>query len=667
MEKMNFESKDIKAENIKKIEEIFPSCITEIKDQDGNLSKAIDFEALKQILSGDLAEGIERYEFTWPGKNESILEANRPIKKTLRPCKEESKNWDRTENLYIEGDNLDALKLLQESYLGKVKMIYIDPPYNTGSDFIYDDDFKEDRDDYVEDTDQVDDEGNRFFKNTETNGRFHSDWCSMIYPRLTLARNLLSEDGVIFISIDDNEQANLNLICDEVFGEKNKMGQITIETANGVFGTRASALNTKLVKVKDYVLCYSKSNKEKNFKPLYMPTNERFDTHYSIMLDEALTRKSFLNFLKENNYINKFFKKYDMSISLKDISKIMEIDDEFNKIIINDLADKIYQDVSFSLNVPDDINEKLSKGKIVKWKDYLIFKTNNGKGNIRQLIPFKDSLRMTDDYLPEYRKSVAIGDFWEGFDNDMKNVSKEGINLFDSPKPVRLIRQLIKWSNIKNNDMVLDFFSGSATTAHAVMELNSEDGGNRKFIMVQLPEETDEKSAAYKAGYKNICEIGKERIRRAGEKILEDNKDKDGIQNLDIGFRVLKVDSTNMKDVYYKPDEYNQGFLDEMVSNIKEDRTDLDLLFACLLEWGLPLTKSYGLEEIHGKKIHNYDRGALVACFEDNINEEIVKEIAKKEAEMVVFRDSSFKTSADKINVEEIFKELSPDTSIKIM
>lgn len=627
---MNFESKDIKVENIKKIEKIFPSCITEIKDKDGNLSKAIDFEALKQILSGNLAEGIERYEFTWPGKNESILEANRPIKKTLRPCKEESKNWDKTENLYIEGDNLDALKLLQESYLGKVKMIYIDPPYNTGSDFIYEDDFKEDRDEYVEDTDQVDEYGNRFFKNTETNGRFHSDWCSMIYPRLMLARNLLSDDGVIFISIDDNEQDNLKKVCDEIFGEDNFIANICRQAIKG--GSRADNIKT----VHDYVLIYAKSKNDMN---------------------------PFTGLEKE-----------DIEYPYEDGKGPYAIGRELNKWGAGSRREDS-PTMWFPISGPngEEVYPIRNDGSEGRWrwgKSKLLKAVEQGEVVFNQR---DNGTYIVYEKIRELKNNTTYFNTW--FENNyinakgseaIKKIFNTMMSIFDYSKPVELIYILCFMVNNKNA-IILDFFSGSATTAHAVMELNAEDGGNRKFIMMQLPEETDEKSAAYKAGYKNICEIGKERIRRAGEKILVDNKDKDGIQNLDIGFRVLKVDSTNMKDVYYKPDEYNQGFLDEMVSNIKEDRSDLDLLFACLLEWGLPLTKSYELEEIHGKKIHNYDRGALVACFEDNINEEIVKEIAKKEAEIVVFRDSSFKTSADKINVEEIFKELSPDTSIKIM
>lgn len=665
MEKMNFESKDIKAENIKKIEEIFPSCITEIKNQDGNLSKVIDFEALKQILSGNLAEGIERYEFTWPGKNESILEGNRPIKKTLRPCKEESKNWDRTENLYIEGDNLDALKLLQESYLGKVKMIYIDPPYNTGSDFIYDDDFKEDRDDYVEDTDQVDDEGNRLFKNTETNGRFHSDWCSMIYPRLMLARNLLSEAGVIFISIDDNELYNLKKCCDEIFNSSNFIGTLSVE--NNPKGRKNSAF---ISVSSEYCLIYAK-HKENTYFIENIPkkssdmkldedgkyvhgsgkrvlvgensfnnivTNKKSDKNYSVyyrQLDRKFELKQEEFGEEDTSLINEGFKKYYSFRNEKLVENTYTMS-RFNELI-RDGALEIANDKIYEKNFSDTVRVK---SQLVNRKYEAIVR---GKKEMY-------SMELTTTGAGTYLKQLF-------------NTNEV---IFSAPKNVGFLKLLISLFE-KDDFIVLDFFSGSATTADAVMQLNAEDGGNRKFIMVQLPEEIDEKSAAYKAGYKNICEIGKKRIRRAGEKILEDNKDKDGIQNLDIGFRVLKVDSTNMKDVYYKPDEYSQGFLDEMVSNIKEDRTDLDLLFACLLEWGLPLTKSYDLEEIHGKKIHNYDRGALVACFEENINEEIVKEIAKKEAEIVVFRDSSFNTSADKINVEEIFKELSPDTSIKIM
>ena len=594
-------------------------------------------------MSGNLAEGIERYEFTWPGKNESILETNRPIKKTLRPCKEESKNWDKTENLYIEGDNLDALKLLQESYLGKVKMIYIDPPYNTGSDFIYDDDFKEDRDEYVEDTDQVDDEGNRFFKNTETNGRFHSDWCSMIYPRLMLARNLLSEDGVIFISIDDNEQANLKKVCDEIFGELNFLGSLVWSKKR-----KGSFLSKKIISMTEYVIVYAKD--KSIFKGLY---GGKADTKESQPLIKRTNKISELT-IPENVIFTKLSDGiYKKGIYGSKINPIELLDD----VTVND--GKIVN--KFKIKAPFIWSQDMFYDQLEKGAKFVINTINF------QIRAYKIQDNSNFKGLSSFINGIKIKGTNEDSYEELEEIFKVK-KIFDYSKPKNFLKYLIVSSTFFDRDsIVLDFFSGSSTTAHAVMQLNFEDGGNRKFIMVQLPEETNEKSAAYKAGYKNICEIGKERIRRAGGKILEDNKDKDGIENLDIGFRVLKVDSTNMKDVYYKPDEYKQGFLDEMVSNIKEDRTDLDLLFACLLEWGLPLTKSYDLEEIHGKKIHNYDRGALVACFEENINEEIVKEIAKKEPEIVVFRDSSFNTSADKINVEEIFKELSPDTSIKIM
>jgi adenine-specific DNA-methyltransferase len=551
-EKMTPNSKEIAI-----LKEHFPSCFK----SDGTF----DIEKFKGFLSDKITVTDEGYELKFLGKNYARLLASVDTTTVITPNEEhnskpENKN---SENIYISGDNLDGLKHLLKSYSGQIKCIYIDPPYNTGTDgFVYNDNFDFTVDSLSEKLSISEEQAERILDLTKRGSASHSAWLMFMYPRLILARDLLSEDGVIFISIDDNEQANLKLICDDVFGEEHFIGQITVETANGVFGTRASGLNTTLVKVKDYVLSYTKSKKEKNFLPLYMPTNERFDTHYSIMIDENLNRSSFVDYLNKSDELKGYFEKYKMSVSLKNISKIMEIDKNFNDIIINRLSDKIYQDVAFSLNVPQDIEEKLSSGNLIEWKEYLIFKTRNGKGSIRQLIPFKKSLRNTDDYISEYRRAVAIGDLWEGFDNDMKNVSNEGISCFDTPKPVRLIKQLIKWCNIKKDDTVLDFFSGSATTAHAVMNLNAEDGGNRKFIMVQLPEIIEEGKPAYEAGYRTIDQIGMDRIIKAANKIKEENPDLEA----DLGFKhfILQEPTPNTLDKIeeFDPNE-NKLFADK--------------------------------------------------------------------------------------------------------
>ena len=539
------------------LKEHFPSCFK----NDGSF----DIERFKSFLSDKISITDEGYELKFLGKNYARLLASVDTTTVIKPNEEhnnkpENKN---SENIYISGDNLDGLKHLLKSYSGQIKCIYIDPPYNTGTDgFIYNDNFNFTPEDLSEKLSISEEHAERILDLTKRGSASHSAWLMFMYPRLVLARDLLTEDGVIFISIDDNECHNLKLICDDIFGEEHFIGQITVETANGVFGTRASGLNTTLVKVKDYVLSYTKTKKEKNFLPLYMPTNERFDPHYSIILDENLNRSSFVDYIKKSEQLSSYFKKYKMSISLNNISKIMHIDKDFNEIIINKLSSKIYQDVAFSLNVPQEIEYKLAAGEIVKWREYIIFKTCGGAGTIRQLIPFKDALKKTDDYIPEYRRAVAIGDLWEGFDNDMKNVSKEGIACFDTPKPVRLIKQLVKWCNIEHDDIVLDFFSGSATTAHAVMNLNAEDNGNRKFIMVQLPERIEKDKPAYEAGYRTIDQIGMDRIIRAANKIKEENPDTEA----DLGFKHYILEEPNLNTLdkieEFDPDE-NKMFADK--------------------------------------------------------------------------------------------------------
>ena len=611
MEKMRMESLNLTSQNVEKIEALFPNCITESKDENGQLKKSVNFKMLKQILSEDIVDGEEVYEFTWVGKKESIVEANKPIRKTLRPSPEESVDWENTENLYIEGDNLEVLKLLQESYLGKVKMIYIDPPYNTGNDFIYNDDFKVSNEEYAEESGEYDENGNRMFKNTDSNGRFHSDWCSMMYSRLLVAKNILREDGVIFISIDDNEVENLKKICDEVFGEGNFISQIAWRRTDNQpnIGNIAT--------VKEYILCYAKVYKNIQLGRIELSEKARKEYRYSD--EKGLFRRGILLHKTRGRHY------YDVTTKTGNIlcGPWMKTEKDF---------------------------KKLDEEGMIYW-------TSGG-----------DEQPYSKIYLDESKGQIP-NDFWgiEFGTNQRASLELEkifGDRLFDFSKSVLLLSNLLK-IGVRKNDLIMDFFSGSAATAHAIMQLNAEDGGNRKFIMVQVPEETEEKSEAYKAGYKNICEIGKERIRRAGNKI----KSKNQLLTLDLdtGFRVLKVDSSNMKDVYYSPSEITQDFLSSLESNIKEDRTDLDLLFGCLLEWGLPLSLPYKSIEIDGCVVHNYNDGDLIACFEENISENVMKEIAKLTPLRAVFRDSSFENSAEKINTSEIFKLLSPDTKIKVI
>lgn len=620
MDKLRMESLDLTSQNIDKVAALFPNCVTEMRDEDGRLKHGINFEMLKQMLSPDVVDGDECYEFTWVGKKASIVEANRPIRKTLRPCPEESKDWDTTENLYIEGDNLEVLKLLQEAYLGRVKMIYIDPPYNTGNDFIYADDFMRTQEEENEQMGMYDEGENRLFKNTDSNGRFHSDWCSMIYSRLMLARNLLADDGAVFISIDDNEQENLKKLCDEIFGAHNFVAQIIWEK---VHTRKNSAINFS--SSHEYVICYAKIRRNYSgdmvgFKRNLLP-RDNTDAYSNPDNDPKGPWKT--DPITAHNYYAA-----DYTITKP------------NGVVIRRPQDRYW---AYS---EESIKRMIAENAII-W----------GEG---------DSIPLAKRYLCDVQDGlVPVTLFSREFAGDTSQAKKQidGLfeeckGIFDYTKPVKLITRLLQIGS-SPEDIILDFFSGSATTAHAVMQLNAEDGGHRKFIMVQLPEPCDEKSEAYKAGYKNICEIGKERIRRAGEKIKEESPLT--TQDLDVGFRVLKLDDSNMKDVYYAADDYDQQNLMDMISNIKEDRTDLDLLFGCLLDWGLPLSMPYQSEQIDGCTVHTYNDGDLIACFDANVPESVVKEIAKRKPLRAVFRDSSFADSPSKINVFEIFKLYMPE------
>ena len=687
MDKMKFESPDLTAQNIDRIAALFPNCVTEMLDEEHSTpekkvyKRAVNFELLKQMLSPDVVDGDEAYEFTWVGKKAAIVEANKPIRKTLRPCVAESKDWDTTENLYIEGDNLEVLKLLQESYLGKVKMIYIDPPYNTGNDFIYADDFMRSQEEENAQMGMYDEDENRLFKNTDTNGRFHSDWCSMIYSRLLLARNLLTDDGVIFISIDDNEQENLKKCCDEVFGGQNFVAQLVWERAFSPKNDARFISNSH-----DYVLMYAKNITQ--FVIGRLPRTEEANARYS----------------NPDNDPRGVWMSSDISVKTYNAECDYPITAPSGRVI-EPPAGRCW-----SLSKKAFL-ERLQDNRIWFGPD------GNGVPRIKRFLTDLKHEGMAPTSIMFFKD---VGHSQEG----AQEVSKllDG-GFFSGPKPQRLMQRLLTLANLKTDSVVLDFFSGSASTAHAVMSKNAEDGGHRKFIMVQLPEKCDEASEAYKAGYKNICEIGKERIRRAGEKIKSEidvvhkddyaalvqsqqsndqkvmtgfdslkssgvltekgytytDKDTKDISRitysaenpndfyrfhpnaLDIGFRVLKLDDTNMKDVYYAPDDYDQGMLAELESNIKDDRTDLDLLFGCLIDWGLPLSLPYKSEQLGGCTVHTYNDGDLIACFDKNIPESVVKEIAQRKPLRAVFRDSGFASSPEKINVFEIFKLYMPE------
>ncbi len=675
MDKMRMESVDLTQQNVERIGALFPNCITETKDASGKPKKAINFALLKQMLSGDVIEGDEAYEFTWVGKKAAIVEANKPIRKTLRPCKEESVNWDSTENLYIEGDNLEVLKLLQESYLGKVKMIYIDPPYNTGNDFIYRDDFAMDSEAWKEESGEIDDDGNRLFKNTDTNGRFHSDWCSMIYSRLMLARNLLADDGVIFISIDDNEQETLSMICDEVYGRSNFVGCLILQTATD---NNPRQINTE----HEYVLCYAK---DKNLLSAWASPSDKAQLIQEKYVELKAKYGEDCDAIQADlrAWIKKNEAKLDGVTHYDNVDKkgVFHDGDIANTVFGGYKYDVIHPITGKPCKIPDKgFRFSAQTMKEMLANDEIMFGIDE-----TTLIKPKKRIENAKDVL----RSIIYED---GRASTKQFESLMARDIFQNPKSATILQRLINFL-VTPGDIVMDFFSGSATTAEAVMRLNAKQQIGIKYIMVQLPENLDESlkkaSSRAKKTLSNaikfldsiekehtICEIGKERIRRAGQKILAEKEKSEekgtplfdaSISPLDIGFRVLKLDDTNMKDVYYAPAAYEQSLLDGLESNIKEDRTDLDLLFGCLLEWGLPLSLSYRSETIDGCTVHDYDHGALMACFDENIPDSVVYAMAKKQPLRVVFRDSSFADSPSKINVTEIFKELSPDTSVKVL
>ena len=636
MKKLHMQTHNIVDENIKKIGELFPNCLTERLDENGKPETAIDFDQLRQELSKDIVEGPEeRYQFTWPDKRNAIRLANAPTTDTLRPCREESVDFDNTQNLYIEGDNLEVLKLLRENYLGKVKMIYIDPPYNTGNDFVYNDDFAQTAGDYVHNSGQEDEEGNRLVANTESNGRFHTDWLNMIYPRLKVAKDLLSEDGVIFISIDDNELKNLENICNEIFGEANFVATIVWQKKYAATNDSKGFSTTH-----DYIIAFQKSSKfSRNLLPRTAEQNQpyKFDDNdgKGLWRSDNLLVKSFspsgvYPITNPNTGVEYYPPKGSCWRASQDTMKIW-----------------------------------LAENRIFFGKD--------GKG--------APQLKRYLNEVQQGRVPITWWTFEEVGHNDEANKEVSALfeqkTPFDTPKPVRLLLQMLRIGSNKDS-LILDFFSGSATTAHAVMQLNAEDGGNRKFIMVQLPETTDEKSEAYKAGYKNICEIGKERIRRAGKKIVEDQEKKrmeEGLfagsstgseaRPLDIGFRVLKLDSSNMQDVYYSPEQFNENLLFE--DNIKHDRTDEDLLFQAMIELGIELSAKIEQREIAGKTVWSVADNYLMACFDKDVNETTITEIARQHPYYFVLRDSSLATDNVADNFEQIWEEYSKDTIRRIL
>lgn len=641
MDKLKMHSPDLTQDNIARIRELFPGCVTEAKAEDGSLKLAVDFDQLRQELSRSIVEGPqERYHLNWPGKREALLTANAPIAKTLRPCRDESVDFDTTKNLFIEGDNLDALKLLQETYLGKVKMIYIDPPYNTGKDFIYRDDFAENTEEYLARSNQKDDAGNRLLASTESNGRMHSDWLTLMYSRLRLARNLLTDDGVIFISINHKEIANIRKISDEIFGEDNMLCLFAWRT-DGNFDNQA-----KFKYCHEYILAYAKQ--EAAFPhPLVVDPGTSADSKiFRPEIRNTIVKNGPKNPASEVTLPMGFPAAFECgSIPIRTASwpNIRE------EITVKDGK------LTSSAKVFSGWSSKELLDEFIKNKCHAIL---DAKG---QETVFEITSTGAIEAIKVRGEPSHVISMLSGFGGPQKGTAdllELGIPFDDYPKPIELIKYFS--SMVRGKDFIaVDFFSGSATTAHAILKLNAEDGGCRRFIMVQLPESCDESTEAFKAGYKTIAEIGKDRIRHAGKKVSEEGK-----KQLDTGFRVLKVDTSNMVDVYYAPDT-----LEMFVENIKHDRTSEDLLFQVMLDWGVDLTLPISEQVIQGKKVFFVDGNALVACFdkEGGIDEDFVKELTKHQPLRVVFRDTGFKNDATKINVEQIFKSLSPSTEVKCL
>ncbi len=622
-DKLKMHSPDLTQDNIAKIKAAFPGCVTEAKDEHGKIKLAVDFDQLRQELSDHIVEGPqERYQLNWPGKREALITANAPIAKTLRPVHKESVNFDTTRNLFIEGDNLDALKLLQETYLGKVKMIYIDPPYNTGNDFIYEDDFAEDSDAFLKRSNQKDEGGNRLVANTDANGKFHSDWLSLIYSRLKLSKNMLSDDGVIFISIDDNEQASLKRMCDEVFGDQNFVSTV-------VWEKRYSPQNAVkwFSEAHDFILVYAK-NKE-NWVPKLLERSDEMNARYRNIDNDTRGVWKPENATAQSGHGTK---------------------SQF-----------------YILTAPNGKKHTLPNGRCWLYTEDVF--SQMVADNRIWFGADGNNVPAVKRFLTEVKQGTACQTIWKYGDVGHNQEGKKELNelfpestVFETPKPVRLLKRILYLAT-ESNSIVLDFFTGSATTAHAAMQLNSEDGGNRKVISVQLPEATDEQSAARQAGFNDIAEISKERIRRAGKKILEGECHPDW--NKDVGFRVLKIDTSNMRDVYYAPEAIKQEDLLGAVDNIKPDRTPEDLLFQVLVDWGVDLTLPITRQTIQGKTVFFVDENALVACFDQGISEKLVTTLTKHRPLRAVFRDTGLARDDTKINIKQIFRQLSPGTSVK--
>ncbi|MBT9620421.1 site-specific DNA-methyltransferase [Ruminococcus bromii] len=694
MDKLKMQTANKADENFKRLAEMFPNAVTEAKDENGEVVRAIDKDVLMQEINTKVVDGKEeRYQFTWPDKKKSVLLANAPINKTLRPCREESVDFDNTENLYIEGDNLEVLKLLQETYLGKIKMIYIDPPYNTGGDFVYDDDFVQNTAEYLANSGQYDDVGNKLVTNTESNGRFHTDWLNMMYPRLKIAKDLLTDDGVIFAHIDDNEVENLGKLCNDVFGEDNFINIITVKTKIG--GVSGSSEGKSLKDVTEFIWVYAKNKNELLLKPVYnhIPLFDRIQSY----LDEGKSWKYTSIITKlEGKVLLKRDEKHDMNfygyttLETQSISSYAKENGISEQDVYNRYADKIFRTTNAQSSVRQTVIKETKgfeypmfsceyvpiKGKNEGKKIEILYKSGSTDDQRNMVMFLSDVVKKIDGV---YYYLDKVSSLWD--DIDYNNLTKEGdIEFANGKKPIKLLQRIINLAT-KDDSYILDFFSGSASTAHAVVQQNLEDNGTRKFIMVQIPEETDAKSNARKAGFRTICEIGKERIRRAGQKIrneqlgIKNEGDNSSLQtpnsSLDTGFRVLKCDTSNMKDVYYNPAEYEPSLFSSLEDNIKEDRTPEDLLFQVMLDLGILLSSKIQVRsEKVGMRNYSYfdvEDGYLIACFDKNIDEEVITAIAKQKPYYFVMRDSSMANDSVATNFEQIFASYSPDTVRKVL
>lgn len=681
------QTKNLAEEKFKQLQQLFPNAVTETTDEEGNVVKAIDKDILMQEISSEVVEGPkERYQFTWPDKKKAVHAAGAPTSNTLRPCREESVNFDETENLYIEGDNLEVLKLLQETYLGKVKMIYIDPPYNTGKDFVYNDEFKSSYDEYIQNSGQLDEEGNRLEKNLESNGRFHTDWLNMMYPRLKLARNLLTDDGVIFISIDDNEQANMKKICDEIFGEDNFINCISVKMSEAS-GVKMNHQHVRFPKIKEHILFYEKGS-FKEFERIDKYKISEWDDENNIYLENLnyKDRQKLIKFEEKNeidskdlNNINKLlFKIKKKSLSKVIKEKKFDSYDEEKEWLFNN-AFRIIKTAG------SDSYTKLVKNKDKKFNQDIAAEIS-AEGNLfyyitdfnRKAKSPRIQVLFADTNL--YKNPC---DFWQDIKTTGAIANEGGVLFKNGKKPLKLLKRMISMTT-SNDDIILDFFSGSSSTAHATLETNLEDGNNRRFIMIQLqenlketvkkvsgkPKEDIEDLISFLTSLNKPClltELGKERIKRSGDEIVQKYNNSDKIKSLDIGFRVLKTDSSNMKDVYYSPSETHQDLMDMLEDNIKEDRSAEDLLFQVMLDLGISLSSKIKVETINDTQVHIIEDGFLIACFDKDIDEEVVENIAKQTPYYAIFRDSSIANDSVAANFEQIFESISPETIRKVL